>query len=128
MGLRSKDNVKKHFSTNLFWNKLSQIVCQTLLHHLKFQHMLSDSILDMFEFQHFRVKVAVAILEKLCCHFSTFTNELILEEIHTNVKCDNVLDKFVFLVFRSKVKVTAAVLRKTLSYLYSPFIYGSVLI
>ena len=78
--------------------------------------MLSDSILDMFEFQHFRVKVTVAILEKLCCHFSTFTIEPILEELHINVKCDNVLDNFVFLCCRSKVKVTAAVRRNSLSY------------
>ena len=56
-------------------------------------------------------------LEKHCHHSSAFIYRPILILYHTNVKYDNILDKFDFEHSRAKVKVTVAISRKTLSLL-----------
>ena len=53
--------------------------------------------------------------KKLCHHSSAFIFKSIFNLYHTNVKYDNILDKFEFEGSRAKVKVTVAVYRKTLS-------------
>ena len=51
--------------------------------------------------------------KKLCHHSSAFISKPILIFFHTNVKYDNILDKFEFDCSRAKVKFTEAFLRKT---------------
>ena len=50
-------------------------------------------------------------LEKLCHHTRAFIYGQILIELHANVWCNNILNKFAIQNFKSKVKVTG----KTLS-------------
>ena len=51
-------------------------------------------------------------VEKLCHHCSTFIHRPILILYYTNVKYDDILDKFKFERSRAKVKVTVAILDK----------------
>ena len=59
---------------------------------------------DKYAFQHcrFKVKVTDAILGKNCHGSSPFICELILIKLYIN---GNILDKFAFQLFMSKVKV-----------------------
>ena len=53
--------------------------------------------------------VTNALLAKKKWHGSSiFIYELILIQLHTNIKYDNILDKFTFQLCRSKIKVTVA--------------------
>ena len=81
-----------------------------------------------FEFEDFRtkVKVTVTIYRKYCHHSSAFIYRLIMIKFHTNVKYDNILDKFE--LESSKVKVTVAIFKKTLCHHSSAFIYRPILI
>ena len=67
-------------------------------------------------------------LEKLCHHSSAFIYKPILILFHTNVKYDNILDKFEFERSRVKVKVTVAIFRKTHCHRSSSHIYRLILI
>ena len=53
--------------------------------------------------------------KKHCNRSSAFIYRPVLLLLHTSVKHDNILDKFEFERSRSKVKVTMAIFRKTLS-------------
>ena len=57
----------------------------------------------------------MTILANLCNHSSACSYRMILILYHTNVWFDNIFDKFEFERSRAKVKVTAAIFRKTLS-------------
>ena len=52
------------------------------------------------------------LLEKLCHHSSAFIYRPILILCHTNVKYDNILDKFEFERSRAKVKVATVKILK----------------
>ena len=59
------------------------------------------------------MNVKVAILVKPCCHSSTFSNEPVLIEFTQML---TVTMPWLILCFRSKVKVTVAILRKNCHY------------
>ena len=89
--------------------------------------------MDKFKFEQSRakVKVTMAILEKHCHRSSAFIYRPNLILYHTNVKYENILDKFLkhilnkFEFERSRAKVTVAIFRKTLSSLWCPHLLSN---